>query len=280
MTRPGPTTTGGSSRRPAALLRHRRDAGPGESDRTESAAKRPRHDAARRTQPGRDRSALRVVVTAATRPARASWSSASAAIQPDISTIGMPGPGWAAPPARYRPGRSRRRLPGLNAPRTCRGWPGRRSRRSARGSGRGCPAASGAARQRCAPRGPPCRPRAELVEDHAAVGREHRLPVVVRAAGRACGRGRRAPRRRAGRRPARCARARRGSRSGRAPVRPCRRCASNSSSGSREKTKLWCSEVVVGAFEAEVEHHAGAGGLAACERCSNRRRWPAPSSSR
>ncbi len=35
--------------------------------------------------------------------ATASWSSASAAIQPDISTIGMPGPGWAAPPARYSP---------------------------------------------------------------------------------------------------------------------------------------------------------------------------------
>ncbi len=29
-----------------------------------------------------------------------SWSSASAAIQPDIMTIGMPGPGLAAPPAR------------------------------------------------------------------------------------------------------------------------------------------------------------------------------------
>ena len=29
-----------------------------------------------------------------------SWSSVSAAIQPDIMTIGIPGPGWAAPPAR------------------------------------------------------------------------------------------------------------------------------------------------------------------------------------
>ena len=29
-----------------------------------------------------------------------SASRASAAIQPDIITIGMPGPGWAAPPAR------------------------------------------------------------------------------------------------------------------------------------------------------------------------------------
>ena len=26
-----------------------------------------------------------------------------AAIQPDIITIGMPGPGWAEPPARYKP---------------------------------------------------------------------------------------------------------------------------------------------------------------------------------
>ena len=31
---------------------------------------------------------------------RTSWSMASAAIQPDIITMGMPGPGWAAPPAR------------------------------------------------------------------------------------------------------------------------------------------------------------------------------------
>src|SRR5262245_10067801 len=45
-----------------------------------------------------------------------SWSSVSAAIQPDISTIGMPGPGWAAPPARYSPFTSRERLAGLNAP--------------------------------------------------------------------------------------------------------------------------------------------------------------------
>src|SRR5262245_29922107 len=45
-----------------------------------------------------------------------SRSSASAAIQPDISTIGMPGPGCAAPPARYRPRTSRLRLDGLNAP--------------------------------------------------------------------------------------------------------------------------------------------------------------------
>ncbi len=46
-----------------------------------------------------------------------SRSRLSAAIQPDISTIGMPGPGCAAPPARYSPARSRERLPGLNAPR-------------------------------------------------------------------------------------------------------------------------------------------------------------------
>src|SRR5262249_42878429 len=41
---------------------------------------------------------------------------ASAAIQPDISTIGIPGPGCAAPPTRYRPGTSGERLAGLNAP--------------------------------------------------------------------------------------------------------------------------------------------------------------------
>src|SRR5262249_47265895 len=53
--------------------------------------------------------------THANAPAR-SLVSESAAIQPDISTIGMPGPGWAAPPARYRPFTSGERLPGLNAP--------------------------------------------------------------------------------------------------------------------------------------------------------------------
>ena len=36
----------------------------------------------------------------APRSAAPSRSSASAAIQPDISTIGIPGPGWAAPPAK------------------------------------------------------------------------------------------------------------------------------------------------------------------------------------
>ena len=34
------------------------------------------------------------------RLATPSRSSASAAIHPDIRTMGMPGPGWAAPPAR------------------------------------------------------------------------------------------------------------------------------------------------------------------------------------
>ena len=55
----------------------------------------------------------RATVRARASARRSSWSSASAAIQPDISTIGMPGPGCAAPPARYRPvtsGRAVRRL--------------------------------------------------------------------------------------------------------------------------------------------------------------------------
>jgi hypothetical protein len=45
-----------------------------------------------------------------------SASSESAAIHPDISTIGIPGPGCAAPPAKYSPGKSRDLFPGLNAP--------------------------------------------------------------------------------------------------------------------------------------------------------------------
>ena len=49
-------------------------------------------------------------------PTTPSRSSASAAIHPDISTMGMPGPGCAAPPARYSPLTSGLRLAGLNAP--------------------------------------------------------------------------------------------------------------------------------------------------------------------
>ena len=45
-----------------------------------------------------------------------SVSIASAAIQPDIITIGMPGPGCAAPPHKYKPFTTRDRLPGLKAP--------------------------------------------------------------------------------------------------------------------------------------------------------------------
>src|SRR5689334_13505783 len=47
------------------------------------------------------RSAASSAMTAGWAPAPPiSWSSVSAAIQPDIMTIGIPGPGWAAPPAR------------------------------------------------------------------------------------------------------------------------------------------------------------------------------------
>src|SRR5207249_10379357 len=48
--------------------------------------------------------------------AAASLSSVSAAIHPPIRTIGIPGPGCAAPPARYSPATSADRFAGLNAP--------------------------------------------------------------------------------------------------------------------------------------------------------------------